>query len=63
MIDIRKTSYRDYFGITRESYEVYYINKLYKNSPFKCPQTFSTEFTLEEILNSPEISRFLERFK
>lgn len=38
-----------------ESYQVTYHNKIYKNSPFVFPTTFSTEFSVQEIVNSNEV--------
>lgn len=38
-----------------ESYQVTYHNKIYKNSPFVLPTTFSTKFSIEEVVNSSEV--------
>lgn len=38
-----------------ESYQVTYHNKIYKNSPFVLPTTFSTEFSIAEVVNSSEV--------
>ena len=41
------------------SYEVYYHNNIYQNSPFKMTQSFSTEFSIQEIVNSNEVINFI----
>lgn len=42
-----------------DSYKVVYHNRLYMNSPFECPTTFSTSFNFKEIVNSPEVMKFI----
>jgi hypothetical protein len=46
-----------------DTYYVWYHNSHFKGSPFKCSVSFSTAFTIEQIRNSYEVSRFLSRFK
>lgn len=41
------------------SYQVTYHNNLFKNSPFTCPITFSTDFSYSEIINSSEVIQFV----
>lgn len=50
--------------ITRDgdTYRLEYHNRFYKNSPFKVPTTFSTDFTIEEIISSHEVTKFMRRF-
>ena len=51
--------------ITQEGtrYILEYINPIYVGSPFKMPTSFSTEYGISEILNSPEVRQFLSRFQ
>lgn len=48
--------------IINNLYELTYYNSFYKNSPFKLPTTFSTRFTIQEILASSEVLSFMSRF-
>lgn len=59
---IKKESYVNYWGETEYHYAIEYHNRIYKNSPFRCPCTFSTDFTIEQILNSREFQTFISRF-
>jgi hypothetical protein len=43
-------------------YFVEYHNPIYVNSPFIMPTTFNSKFTIEEILNSRELQKFIARF-
>ena len=61
-LELRKVDSVDTWGIPCVSIEVYYHNPSYKNSPIKCPQSFSSEFSTDEIVNSSEIVRFLSPF-
>lgn len=45
-----------------DSYHLTYHNPIYKGSPFKVPTSFSTSFTIDEILNSSEVLTFMSRF-
>lgn len=45
-----------------DSYHLTYHNPIYKNSPFKLPQSFSTSFLIQEILASSEVISFMTRF-
>lgn len=45
-----------------DSYHLTYHNPVYKNNPFKVPTSFSTDFTIEQIMNSHEVSTFMCRF-
>lgn len=58
-LEINKIPSKDQWGISNESYQVIYHNNLFKNSPFTCPITFSTEFSYSEIVNSSEIIKFV----
>jgi hypothetical protein len=61
-LELRKVNDKDTWGNPCVSIQVYYHNPRYKNSPFKCPQSFSSEFNEDEIVNSSEIVKFLEPF-
>lgn len=58
-LEINKIPSKDQWGNPNESYQVIYHNNLFKNSPFTCPITFSTEFSYSEIVNSSEIILFV----
>ncbi len=58
-VEIIKIPSKDQWGIPNESYQVIYHNNLFRNSPFTCPTTFSTEFSYSEIVNSSEIIEFV----
>ena len=45
-----------------DSYVVEYHNPIYKNSPFRLSNSFSTSFTMEQIEKSSEVVKFLNRF-
>lgn len=45
-----------------DSYHLTYHNPIYKGSPFKVPTSFSTSFTVDEILNSSEVLKFMTAF-
>jgi len=38
-------------------------NPIYVNSPFKMQTQFSTDFTIEEIIKSDEVAKFMSRFE
>ena len=48
--------------IVDDSYELTYHNKIYKNSPIKVPITFSTKFSIAEVMASSEVLTFMSRF-
>ena len=48
--------------LEEDTYYVWYHNDLLLDSPFKCPACFSTAFTIQEIRNSYEVTKFLSRF-
>jgi len=58
-LEINKIPSKDQWDIPNESYQVIYHNNLFKNSPFICPTTFSTEFSYSELVNSSEIKKFV----
>lgn len=58
-LEIIKIPSKDQWDIPNESYQVIYHNNLFRNSPFTCPTTFSTEFSYSEIVNSSEIIEFV----
>lgn len=45
-----------------DTYSLEYHNPIYVNSPFKMPTQFSTDFTIEEIIKSNEVVKFMSRF-
>lgn len=45
-----------------DSYRLTYHNPIYKGSPFKVPTSFSTAFSINEILKSSEVLAFMSRF-
>lgn len=45
-----------------DSYRLIYHNSIYTNSPFKLPMTFSTDFTIEQIISSQELDQYMKRF-
>lgn len=45
-----------------DSYHLTYHNNIYVGNPFKVPITFSTNFTIDQILNSHEVATFMCRF-
>lgn len=49
-------------GLVNGSYVIKYHNSMFVGSPFTCPVSFSTVFTIEEIVRSPEVRDFLARF-
>lgn len=53
-IQLRKTN-------DGNTYEVYYHNDLYVGSPFKHTVSFSTDFTVSEVVNSSEVIRFVKQ--
>ena len=56
-ITVEKVPSQDFFGDPSEAWQVTYHNNLLKNSPFKLNPTFSSEFTLMEVVNSHEIHK------
>ena len=45
-----------------DTYHLTYHNPIYKNNPCKVPTSFSTDFTIEQIMNSNEVLTFMTRF-
>jgi len=45
-----------------DSYHLTYHNPIFKGSPFKMPTSFSTDFTIDQILKSSEVLTFMSRF-
>jgi hypothetical protein len=46
-----------------DTYYLTYLNPIFKGSPLKLPMQFSTDFTIEEIMKSSEVTGFLSRFE
>ena len=46
----------------RDSYHLEYVNPIYVGSPFRMDTTFSVDFSIPEVLGSPEVKAFLRRF-
>ena len=46
-----------------DSYRVWYYNDSYRNSPFLLSNSFSSEYSVDEIMKSSEVRKFLERFE
>lgn len=43
-----------------DSKHVIFTNPIYKNSPFRSPTTWSDEFTNEEIMKDPDLTKWLK---
>jgi hypothetical protein len=47
--------------ISESGKQVYYIDKMLKNSPIRCPVTFGTAFNLDQILRDQDVNKWLEQ--
>lgn len=45
-----------------DAYVLEYHNHIYVGNPFRVPTQFSTDFTIEQIMRSSEVIKFLGRF-
>ena len=48
---------------TGTSFQIKYHNEIYKGSPFLCSVSFSKDYSVEQIMRSSEVIRFLRRFE
>lgn len=46
-----------------DTYTLEYHNIFFKNTPFRMPTQFSTSFSIDEILKSNEVKKFMKRFE
>lgn len=47
--------------ISESGKHVYYIDKMLKNSPIRCPVSFGTSFNLDQILRDRDVNNWLEQ--
>jgi len=46
-----------------DTYYLEYHNPLFKGSPFKVPQSFSTDLSVQEIMSSDEVQALMLKFR
>lgn len=49
--------------LTDDTWYVEYHNPIFVRSPFKMPTQFSSSFSMQQVLGSGEVAKFLDRFK
>lgn len=57
--ELKLIPYTDSYG--RCGWNVEYHHDIFVNSPFKMTMSFSDEYTVDEIVNSPEVKSFVSR--